>query len=352
MKNKLLVALALLAMVATVAKATSLEPSLYEGSLEDRSSLYEFVGGNWVPISTGAVPKDGDEQRTVFKMDALDFEGVIIDRDPPFTTGIEASTPVLTYNNSALSGLLYDVVISSVTPVGPTMSDIQFAPGGRYTNAGGTDGIWTDTNPGAGGLVATTLAGYGGIVVVYDDNPFLNLPLFQGDGGGQADWVEGTLGPMADGSLSAADYFPSISDVPGTVGPNDSGTASPAIIMVLAPLPAAVLANPLWNANPGDVLTEQNFDPTAGGFGLAFANIIGGSMASLFQTDLFGPGLDVRFDFEIDVRSSGGVPVLTNDGWQTESDDPIQFGVIPEPATLSLLGFGIAGLVLRRRRKK
>jgi hypothetical protein len=148
---------------------------------------------------------------------------------------------------------------------------------------------------------------------------------------------------VADGSLTNADYFPTISDPAGATGPGDSGEASLLLAMVLAPLPPAVQA--AWSVPAGTTLIDRDFDPAAGGDGLAFANVIGGALAPYMRSDLFGPGLDVRLDFE--VGPSAGA-----EGWQIDGDDPVQFGILPEPTTLGLLGIGLVGLGFRARHRR
>jgi hypothetical protein len=80
--------------------------------------------------------------------------------------------------------------------------------------------------------------------------------------------------------------------------------------------------------------------------GLAFGNIIGGTSigSTIWNTNAFGPGLDVRLEFEPDL-------VPTN-GWQSASDDPVQWSVLPEPTTMGLLGMGLVGIGLRARRRR
>jgi hypothetical protein len=70
---------------------------------------------------------------------------------------------------------------------------------------------------------------------------------------------------------------------------------------------------------------------------------------------VFGPGWDIRLDFEVSVPlDQSGAPRLTTDNWAVRSDDPVQWSnklIIPEPATLSLLGCALIGLAGFRRRK-
>jgi hypothetical protein len=323
-----LVALLAVGTVAPPASATYLPPGTYAASVKDRSSLFD----DGTPTTIGAAPAVGDEQRTIFKIDQISSGSV--SEDALGVPVISGDVVVGSYTGDALSGMLYDIVIETIVEQG-LYDDLYFEPGTRYTSSGGggTDGIWTDAYTAGSDVGAVTTAmGYGGIVVVYDD--LSNTPQFTGSGGGHNDWVE-EGGPAIAGVMDDTDSFPTISD------------GDPWLVMVLAPLG---LQDPLDDT----VLVEYgvNAGSKLGWSGIAFANVIGGSFASLVEPDFFGPGWDVRLEFEVESVFSGGSPTLI-DGWQTKSDDPVQISIIPEPATMSLLGLSLLGLVgVRVRRKK
>jgi hypothetical protein len=378
--------LAVVGMLASSVLADTVLPFGYKrASLVDRSSVYR----QGQPIPTGGELEIGDEQRVIYRIDAINNGTLELGLAPPGTKQVFSDGGV-PYTNGALTGMLYDLEIggfgTSGKPLPGDPSDLYFVPGPRYKSDGtGTDGMWTDTVPSASVGAVTTAAGYGGIIVVYDDGT-INTK-FQGDGDGavlgdgagsnagmnqgEYDWrMPGDLtgatphpgaGVMAvPGVLTNADYFPTVSDTvannPGATYP-DSGTAVPWLIMVLAPLPAQFYAPPAAGGlmDPGapttTVLLEDEFSITGGASGYAFGNIIGGTYGTSMMQDVFGPGLDVRLDFDISVPGGG----LTADGWQTRSDDPVQFGVsiIPEPGVMSLLGLGVLGLIgVQAKRKK
>lgn len=316
---------AALGLIVSQAGATSLPPGFMAGSITDRSSLFEYDDGSdtWSAIATGTAPDDGMEQRTVFSVDAINYGTLAADVFGPYVAGSGSAVP---YTTNTLAGTAYDLVIGATgsnTP--PKTDDLGFVPGGRYTSTGGTDGTWLDTtiSPTYGGV--TSADGFGGILVVYEVAQ--NSASFTG---GHAAWSQATGAASSDGALDVTDEYATV-----TVG-------DPWLIAVFGPL--ALLS-------PSGVVVYEGGD-IGGWTGTAYANIIGGTYADQMVQDGFGQWQDLRLDFTVTIPfdAQGGITLI--DGWQTSSLDPISFGVIPEPATLSLLGFGIAGLVLRRRRKK
>jgi len=341
--KKALLVIGVVLFVASSAWATSLPGGDYRASLVDRSNMFAETNAQHPgldPDAWGVVPRFGSENRSVFSVDGVnvgqrttDFFGVRMISD------LNPQQPV-SYNNGALSGMLYDITLlpSSVIPgpipgPGPATWSLELGPGGRYADqvsGGGTQGMWRDLVPGIGGVLAATAGGYGGLLVIYDEMP-INTD-FSAGGPGPWAWTEASI-PNPDASLSVSDAFPTISDV------------SPWLVAVLAPEPWVGVGGPAaygWPA--GTVMHEVITGMTNSGLG--FANIIGGAAASQFETDVFGPGLDIRLEWDPII---GQGPI---DGWQLSSDDPVQFSIIPEPATLTLLGLGLAGLGLYRKRRK
>jgi hypothetical protein len=105
-------------------------------------------------------------------------------------------------------------------------------------------------------------------------------------------------------------------------------------------------------------LTTLNADfnattlPTAG-TAQAYYNVVGGSLASKFDTDTLPTAFGTRDFFAQNTfcpngATSCGLPV---GDWQLLSNDPIRAFVVPEPTTLAVLGFGLLGLGFAVRRR-
>ncbi len=324
-----LVALMAIGLAAPPASAVNLDVGTYVGRIDDRSSFYVLEDDEWRPRTpaTAQVPAEpfalGDELRSIAVVTSLAFgqPGV----DDQGVRRITSVAPAPYPNDWPLRAMLYDVVVDSfVGDPGVGAFEQYFVPGDRYADAasgGGTDGTWTDLR--VGDVEATTEDGFGGLLVVYsvpDGTPSPFLP-----GIGPDNWSEGDGPGSADGAISWTDTFTNVS------------VGEPWLIATLAPFPQEYVDAGLV---PDGTVLRQSFPddwPDSAGSGLAFANVIGGTFASLIGTDVFGPGLDIRLEFEFEQLIGGP--------WAVTSDDPIQFTVIPEPATMSLLGLGLLGLL-------
>lgn len=106
---------------------------------------------------------------------------------------------------------------------------------------------------------------------------------------------------------------------------------------------------------PGDTNTTlhstvTSFTSPFTGKGSGFLHITGGSAAgSLFERDVYGPGLDLLLESDVRAPGAGG-----GAGWANTSEDPISGkSPVPEPATMTLLGMGLmgTGFFSRKRRK-
>lgn len=89
------------------------------------------------------------------------------------------------------------------------------------------------------------------------------------------------------------------------------------------------------------------------GTGSAYFQVIGGTMASIFDTNTIQNGNSVangvlNADLWMQFTTT---PTLISD-WLVESDDPVRgFYLIPEPASLGMLGCGLITMLARRRRR-
>lgn len=112
------------------------------------------------------------------------------------------------------------------------------------------------------------------------------------------------------------------------------------------------------NAVPADLEHVKNSSALAGS-GTMYLDVIGGLAADLFVRDQF-PLYDQSWPDRADLKLISDITALFNTtdwewtdpyNWSAVSEDPVTGSIVPEPASMLLLGTGLIGLAGLRRRK-
>lgn len=328
---------ALVALAAAPASAISLTMGEKEANFADHSNLYgpdgssensDFNGSMMDPRPFGfGVPSIGDENRSIFRVNnIIDINS----GDYEFTAA----------DSSELTGLFYNLELIAVTPLAGGALQLDFGASSR------------NPLPGAP-------AGFGGVLEIYEDTTkdFTSDP----NGIGRFDSTLPNAGPLPiEIPTNGAPW----AWVEGTGGARDSFVGSTDGSLWLSAVFVDFVTAGIVGHAPGTVLSETIDLTTGVGSGSAYAYIMGGSFAPQMQTGLFGPYMDVSLGFDVFTPKTSidgqGLPFLEDvsgyDGrgwWQVDSQDPAGFGVVvPEPASISLIVMGLAGLGLRRIRRR
>jgi len=347
--------LALAVLCVGTANAVTLLPGDFQAHFTDASCLYEPIddgqgnitwrprapldidpvagGGPVGPDANGNTWSDtaavvGDENRTIFNVNQF----------------LQLDVPYYAVPPGELTGMMYDLELTHINQTSASVFDLYFMPLGRNpvpldgdapAGAGGVIEVWFDPTPDGAGAGAFDPNGVG-------DAPFL--------------WSE-AAGPD-DGTGRLADLYPTM----------NGDDVSLWLQMVLNPSGEFLDVDGI--DQPGDpfgiyddfvpfVLKEHiDLGTRSGSFESTYLNIISGSAAEFFDRDVYGPGNDMQLAATFNLPPVAGTTnPFTNSpqdqgNWAVQSSDPIRGNVIPEPASLTLIGLGLAGLIARGRRRK
>jgi hypothetical protein len=348
----------LVALIATLALLVGpahaqLQPGTNEGGFDDWGSFFAGdpgpVGADplavmyWDTASgtvVNAPAEDTTYDRTIIKIQTL--VSPVGSGNPPYYSG----TPEIV-------GLIYDLVVN----------DVRFynvVPAGTRTEV---------ANDGANAIQLVQV-------------DLVNGPRWDEEGyiGGRTDfWLGGSIpldmtsNPPANWTESADpdivspdfpitswflagnhDTFPTATD--GGALPFLTGT-------LVTPTPGdALLTLSLWVQD--DPTTGSNTQAGTGNSSFGFIDILDDTQAWLlggspFKPDVYFDTAEIKFqntftfwpDTSIPYEPTFDNPNLEPIWWDTKSDDPAFFEVIPEPTSMALLGLGLVGLFVRRRRK-
>jgi hypothetical protein len=191
-------------------------------------------------------------------------------------------------------------------------------------------------------------------------NPGLAFEGFQNANGGTQAFTGPLNSTTNNAAFSPGDILPGIefTDTPGPGG-NEMFIAGPG----QSSNPTTAIGQ---NTPPSDAL-DILFAPTVGAVSFnIFQNFGGGSQSGvnqIYPVSVYGPGNVLLGSINITVASGQagffGVrsdspisKISVNNPNAFDVIDDVQFGQVPEPATLSMLGLGlVAGAVARRRAK-
>ena len=345
MNRKLLAVFLLGALVvgftAPPARAFTLGGGTYEADLSDASTTwvndvpraplaygetFDDDGDPWAPTTVAL----GDELRVVFNIDGIQTT----DGDPVFN-GLGSSF-------GTLSGLIYDLVLVDIVPLTGDIFELYFAALAR--------------NP-LSALPSDSPSGSGGVIEIWEDSSPIGTPVSNlynpgGDGLAPQKWVEAGYIGGAENHASAPDAYPTVNNMTGYT---DNSTLW--LQGVLVPIAQRSIGGKLT-----DILWIETIFMGAnlrfGTVSSAVIDIVGGSAAPIFVKDGVSVGSatgDVLLSANLRLPGNDQYENTSRDAgnWAVASFDPANFGIIPEPTTVSLLVIGLVGLVgrvIKRRR--
>lgn len=366
MRKGLLLALSVVLVAALAAPSFAVSLSVGEtlAKIRDHSCMYDqegnpigFLPGTYDPGQGIWIPAGfqmGTEQRTIFQVTTIYDNG----GNPEF----DSSSP------TELTGLLYDLKVIGIHQVGgPTSQSFVLDFGLAARNPLTATGADVDGDSiGAINPVSGLPIVFGGVMEVYEDS----TKDYTADPGGigRLDSIlpAASVNPLPAGNApsywvegqptNVRDSFVNVSD--------GSLWLSAQLVELQYMADIGIIGDPALGGlgYTAGTLLRETIDVSDGtGDGQAFLNVFGGSAEGAIERGFAGGLADMGMLFDVNLPWFDIFTGMWNDTfvyqgpgyWTVDSQDPIVFSVIPEPATISLLGLGLVGIAtLRRRRKK